>query len=65
MGEAALLTLDDITAIVQLKRETVRDKLVKRSDFPRPALCLSQKTRRWRLEDVQLWLQKQHAENAR
>lgn len=65
MSEAKLLTLDDITEIVHMKRETVRDKLVKRSDFPRPALSLSQKTRRWRLDDVQDWLSKKRAESAR
>jgi predicted DNA-binding transcriptional regulator AlpA len=59
------LSLDDITDLVHLKRETVRDKLVKRSDFPRPAFSLSQKTRRWKLEDVRAWLLKQQAENAR
>jgi predicted DNA-binding transcriptional regulator AlpA len=59
------LSLDDITDLVHLKRETVRDKLVKRSDFPRPAFALSQKTRRWKLEDVRAWLLKQQAENGR
>ena len=60
-----LITLDDITSMVQMKRETVRDKLVKRADFPRPALSLSQKTRRWRLEDVHEWLLKKSVENMR
>lgn len=59
------LSLDDITNMVHLKRDTVRDKLVKRADFPRPAFSLSQKTRRWKLEDVKDWLLKQQAENAR
>lgn len=60
-----LITIDDITELVQLRRATVRDKVVKRPDFPRPALALSQKTRRWRLEDVEDWLNRHRTMNAR
>ncbi len=60
-----LLTIDDIAATLGLKRETVRDKVVKRSDFPRPAVFLSQKIKRWSGADVQGWLSKHHELNQR
>ena len=43
-----LLTLDEISTMVKLSRTYVRDKLVKRADFPRPCVSLSQKLRRWK-----------------
>ena len=54
--------LIDITEIAQrlkLRREYVREKLVKTGDFPRPARSLSQRIRRWRAEDVSAWLEQQ------
>jgi len=60
-----LLTIDDICAIVKLSRSYVRDKLVKRGDFPRPSLSLSQKSRRWNKADVDSWLTKSQANLAR
>lgn len=51
-----LLTLDEICGMVKLSRTYVRDKLVKRADFPRPCLSLSQKSRRWSKESVDLWV---------
>lgn len=60
-----LLTLDDIAAMLSAKRPLVRDRIVKRPDFPRPAVSLSQKTRRWSKVDVENWLAKQMQRNAR
>lgn len=51
-----LITLDDIAKMYRTSRRWARDVLVKRPDFPRPALSMSQKTRRWRLSDVQHWI---------
>jgi len=51
-----LLTIDDIAAKVGERREYVRDKLVKSVGFPRPSLVLSQKIRKWALDDVDRWL---------
>jgi len=51
-----LLTIDDIAAKVGERREYVRDKLVKSVCFPRPSLVLSQKIRKWALDDVDRWL---------
>lgn len=54
-----LLTIDDIASRIGERREYVRDKLVKRADFPRPALVLSQKIRKWSASDLDWWLEKQ------
>lgn len=51
-----LLTLDEICTMVKLSRTYVRDKLVKRADFPRPCLSLSQKSRRWDKAHVDSWI---------
>jgi predicted DNA-binding transcriptional regulator AlpA len=53
-----LLTVDEISQMVKLSRNYTRDKLVKRGDFPRPSLSLSQKTRRWDASAVVSWLEK-------
>jgi predicted DNA-binding transcriptional regulator AlpA len=61
----SLLTLDDIAARVSKSREYVRDRLVKRGDFPRPTLVVSQKIRRWASVDLECWLEKQRKKQAR
>lgn len=60
-----LLTIDDIAAMVKLSRVYVRDRLVKQPDFPRPALVLSQKNKRWSAEDVNYWIGQQLANQQR
>lgn len=60
-----LLTIDDISALLQMPRNFVRDTLVKKPDFPRPCLNLSAKTRRWGKPDVQKWIEMQARRNAR
>ena len=60
-----LVDLDHIAQMTGTRREYVRDHMVKRPDFPRPALVLSQKTRRWGRPDVERWLEKQMQRNAR
>lgn len=60
-----LLTLDDIAEIVKEPREYVRTSLVRRPDFPRPALVLSQKIRKWAAVDVDAWLETQRKKWAR
>ena len=59
------ITLDDIASSLKLNKVYVRDKVVKRADFPRPAISLSQKTRRWLAEDVQAWIANQRDKIAR
>ena len=51
-----LIDLDAIAAMIGVPRRQVRDVVVKRHDFPKPALALSQKTRRWLLVDVERWI---------
>ena len=60
-----LLTVDDIATRVGESREYVRDKVVKRPDFPRPTLVLSQKVRKWNTDDIERWLRKQREKWAR
>lgn len=60
-----LIDLDTIAALTGSRREYARDTIVKRADFPRPSLALSQKMRRWNRADVEKWLQKQMQRNAR
>lgn len=59
------ITLDDIASSLKLKKDYVRDKVVKRPDFPRPAVSLSQKTRRWNPDDFNAWMQSQKSRLAR
>ena len=42
-----------IAKMLGLARTYVTDNIVKRPDFPAPVLELSQKTRRWRVRDVE------------
>jgi predicted DNA-binding transcriptional regulator AlpA len=51
-----MLNYADIGKMLNLKANYVRDKLVKRVGFPRPAVELSQKTRFWDEGDIDLWL---------
>jgi predicted DNA-binding transcriptional regulator AlpA len=60
-----LLTIDDIAERMKLRREYVRDRLVKRPDFPRPCMQISQKHKRWDAADLTAWEAKQGAMNAR
>ncbi|SEF31425.1 hypothetical protein ABL840_08940 [Variovorax sp. NFACC27] len=55
----------DISERLNLEHAYVRDRVVKRPDFPRPALALSQKCKRWRQEDFEEWLKKQAKKQAR
>lgn len=53
-----LITLEDISTVLNLSHAYTRDRLVKRPDFPRPALALSQKCRRWNRGDFEKWVSK-------
>ena len=50
-----LIDITEIADILKVRREYVRDRVVRRPDFPAPALTLSQRVRRWRREDVEAW----------
>lgn len=49
----------EIANTLGLSRTYVVNVLVKKLDFPRPALNLSQKTRRWLRDDFEGWVEKQ------
>jgi predicted DNA-binding transcriptional regulator AlpA len=47
-----LVDTGDIAKMLGVTRAHVTNRLSKRPDFPRPAVNLSQRLRRWRREDV-------------
>lgn len=50
------LTTQQIADRLDLERKYVTDKVVKRPEFPKPAIKLSQKTRKWLRDDFEHWL---------
>ncbi len=60
-----LIGTKEISEHLNLGHDYVRDRLVKRADFPRPALALSQKCRRWSRDDFEDWLRRQAKKQAR
>lgn len=50
----------EIARMVGLSREHVTDRIIKRPDFPRPAINISQRTRYWRRADVLAYIQGGH-----
>jgi predicted DNA-binding transcriptional regulator AlpA len=51
-----LLSTADIARLLGLTRDYTTDKLTKRPGFPKPRVAISQKTRRWAREEVELWM---------
>lgn len=60
-----LIGIAEISIHLNVTREYARDRIVKRADFPRPALSLSQKCRRWSKDAFEDWLNKQTKKHAR
>lgn len=54
-----LIDTTGIAAALGMRREYVRDRLVKRPDFPRPALATTQRQQRWSRESLEKWLASQ------
>jgi predicted DNA-binding transcriptional regulator AlpA len=50
------VTTKDIAEALGVTRAYVTDKLTKRPDFPKPAVDLSQRLRRWNRRDFEYWL---------
>src|ERR1041384_3607101 len=48
-----------IAQALGFERSYVTDRVVKREDFPAPALVLSQKSVKWKLEDFERWCKAQ------
>jgi predicted DNA-binding transcriptional regulator AlpA len=53
---ADLIGTAEIAQMLQLNREHVVSRVIKRPDFPAPALRLSRKTVRWSRAVIELWL---------
>lgn len=60
-----MVDIPGISDITSLPRTYVRDTLVRKPEFPRPVLNLSQKTRRWDKGEVVEWLAREVARNRR
>jgi predicted DNA-binding transcriptional regulator AlpA len=60
-----LITIQEMSVHLNVSPTYVRDRVVKRVDFPRPALSLSQKCRRWSRDAFEDWLRKQTKTQAR
>lgn len=60
-----LLTPDDIAAVLQVPHKELVDRISKRPDFPRPALVLGRRTKRWSKDAIEAWIQKNIAKNQR
>lgn len=50
-----LIDSADIAAMLGMNRAYCVGRILKRPDFPKPAINITQKTRRWRLSDIQRW----------
>jgi len=50
-----LMGTSEIANLLGVSRAHLVDRLSKRPDFPKPALNLSQRLRKWRKEDVLRW----------
>lgn len=50
-----LIDTAGIADLLGMSREHITDRVTKRPDFPRPALNLSRRARRWRESDVRVW----------
>ena len=49
----------EIADMLGVTREYATDRIVKRPDFPKPALALNQKLVRWEESDVLRWIEEQ------
>ena len=54
-----LIDLHDIAAMMGITHDYLRDRIIKRKDFPKPTIRLSQKVKRWNRQDIILWLEQQ------
>lgn len=60
-----LIGIQDISMVLNVSHAYVRDRIVKRPDFPRPSIALSQKCRRWSRDAFEDWVRKQTKQQAR
>ncbi len=50
-----LIDTKDIAVMLGVTRAHATDRIIKRADFPRPAVNISQRLRRWAKSDVLRW----------
>lgn len=55
-----LIDTKGIASRYQLSQRYVTDKLTKRQDFPKPVVEVSQKMRKWKLQDVEAFVNPRH-----
>jgi predicted DNA-binding transcriptional regulator AlpA len=60
-----LISITEISQALNVSHDYARDRIVKRPDFPRPALSLSQKCRRWERAAFEDWVRRQAKRQAR
>ena len=68
MSTIQLIDSAEIATMLGVSRDHAVARIMKRPDFPKPAVNLSQKLRRWNLADVQRWMfraQQQHRQRSR
>lgn len=51
-----LLTPEEIADMLKVSPRIVKERVLRSPDFPRPAVDLSQKCRRWSKMDVDAWI---------
>lgn len=56
MTTIKLIDSAEIALMLGVNRNHCVSRIMKRPDFPRPAVNVSQKLRRWNLDDVQRWM---------
>lgn len=55
MNSSGLIDTQDIADLLGVSRQHVTGRITKRPDFPRPAMDLSRRLRKWRRADVLKW----------
>lgn len=60
MNANEMLGTGDIANMLGLSQKWVTDRITKNVSFPKPAINLSRRIRKWRRQDVETWLKKQH-----
>jgi predicted DNA-binding transcriptional regulator AlpA len=51
-----LIDTGDIAQMLGVTREHVTNRLTKRPDFPKPAVNISRKLRKWSEDEVRAWM---------
>ncbi len=65
MTTIQLIDSAELAAMLGVSRDHAVARIAKRPDFPKPAVNLSQKLRRWNLSDVQRWMLKAQQQRQR